>query len=122
MALKCPRSDGGMSPRLVDDVEYDRCGNCRGLWFDAFEHEALKASPEAANVDTGPPSTRTGESCVTPSADWAEAYGLMNSAGTAMAAAREVVSVFSEYESWGFKPASPILNSNDSCFFQRLRF
>ena len=49
-----------MAPRLVGEVEYDHCANCRGLWFDAFEHEALKASPEAASVDTGPPSTRTG--------------------------------------------------------------
>ena len=42
------------------------------------------------------------------SADWAAAWGLTNSAGTAMAAASEVASVFSEYESWGFKPASPV--------------
>ena len=62
MALKCPRCDGEMAPRLVGEVEYDHCGNCRGLWFDAFEHEALKASPEAAGVDTGPPSTRSGGS------------------------------------------------------------
>jgi Zn-finger nucleic acid-binding protein len=62
MGLKCPRCDGEMAPRLLDEVEFDRCGKCRGLWFDAFEHEALKMLPASASVDTGPVSTRTGGS------------------------------------------------------------
>ena len=60
MALKCPRCDGEMAPVLLDDVEYDRCGTCRGLWFDAFEHEALRLSPGSASVDPEPASARSG--------------------------------------------------------------
>jgi Zn-finger nucleic acid-binding protein len=55
-----------MSARVVDEVEFDRCGNCRGLWFDAFEHEVLRASPAAATVDEGPVSARTGGSKLCP--------------------------------------------------------
>ena len=66
MALMCPRCGGEMSARLLEDIEFDRCGQCRGLWFDAFEHEALKALPASADVDTGPASARSGGSKLCP--------------------------------------------------------
>jgi Zn-finger nucleic acid-binding protein len=59
MPLKCPRCNGDMAPMLLEDVEYDRCGDCRGLWFDAFEHEALRVLPESASIDTGPAAVAT---------------------------------------------------------------
>jgi hypothetical protein len=31
-----------MSAGLLEDIEFDRCGQCRGLWFDAFEHEGAQ--------------------------------------------------------------------------------
>ena len=35
-------------------MEFDRCRDCHGLWFDAFEHEALKATPGSEVIDRGP--------------------------------------------------------------------
>lgn len=62
--MKCPKCDSRLDPLVHQDVEIDRCSGCGGLWFDAFEHEALREvsgseeiDPAAANpVTTGPGS------------------------------------------------------------------
>lgn len=41
----------------VGSVEVDRCSSCGGMWFDAFEDEAVREAGGAATVDTGSAST-----------------------------------------------------------------
>jgi Zn-finger nucleic acid-binding protein len=36
-------------------VVVDRCTSCRGLWFDAREHERLKDLEGSEEIDPGPP-------------------------------------------------------------------
>jgi Zn-finger nucleic acid-binding protein len=37
----------------VGDIEVDRCTACKGIWFDAREHEKLKRVKGAQSIDTG---------------------------------------------------------------------
>jgi Zn-finger nucleic acid-binding protein len=37
----------------VGGVEIDRCTSCGGMWFDAFESDAVKGAGAAAAADTG---------------------------------------------------------------------
>lgn len=50
--MKCPKCPGELSPAQFNGVEYERCGSCNGMWFDAFEHEELKAMPGSEAIDT----------------------------------------------------------------------
>lgn len=58
--MECPKCGGVFEPVEVGGVEFDRCGGCKGLWFDAAEHEALRAQPGAEAVDTDPPPALAG--------------------------------------------------------------
>ena len=51
--LKCPKCGGGMAQLTVQSVTIDRCTSCKGLWFDAREHERLKDVEGAEVIDTG---------------------------------------------------------------------
>ena len=52
--MQCPKCGGEFQQVKHGDVEFDRCSACNGLWFDAFEHEALKATPGSETIDLGP--------------------------------------------------------------------
>ena len=56
--MQCPKCGGEFEQAKFADVEFDRCSGCNGLWFDAFEHEALKAAPGSEAIDLGPKQTR----------------------------------------------------------------
>jgi Zn-finger nucleic acid-binding protein len=60
MAMKCPKCDGELAPTKFEDVEIDRCNACKGLWFDAFEHEELRRREGSQAIDTGKPVPATG--------------------------------------------------------------
>ena len=49
--MRCPKCGGEFQAVKLGDVEFDRCSGCRGLWFDAAEHEALRSEPGAEAVD-----------------------------------------------------------------------
>jgi Zn-finger nucleic acid-binding protein len=48
----CPKCEATMHPIQHDGIEIDRCSGCQGLWFDAFEHEALKALQGSESIDS----------------------------------------------------------------------
>ena len=52
--MKCPKCDGEFRQFKHQEVEIDRCTSCKGLWFDAFEHEELKALPGSEAIDAAP--------------------------------------------------------------------
>ena len=49
--MKCPKCPGDLATVEFKGVEFERCGTCSGLWFDAFEHEQLKALAGSESVD-----------------------------------------------------------------------
>ena len=51
--MKCPKCNGELAASKFGDVEIDRCRNCKGLWFDAAEHEELKRREGSQAIDTG---------------------------------------------------------------------
>lgn len=53
--MKCPKCAGEMEKIDYEGVVIDRCGNCRGIWFDMLEHEDLKAISGSEVIDTGSP-------------------------------------------------------------------
>jgi len=46
--IDCPRCRTPMAIHTIGAVQFDRCGTCGGLWFDALEKERLLAHPRAA--------------------------------------------------------------------------
>jgi Zn-finger nucleic acid-binding protein len=52
-AMRCPKCRADMEVVTVAGQEVDRCLQCRGLWFDAGELEALADSGAAGKLDTG---------------------------------------------------------------------
>ena len=53
--MQCPKCAHDMEKMSYKDIEVDRCTLCKGLWFDALEHEALKATPGSEAIDSGDP-------------------------------------------------------------------
>lgn len=53
--MQCPKCAHKMEKTTYEDIEVDRCTLCKGLWFDALEHEALRAMPGAEAIDSGDP-------------------------------------------------------------------
>lgn len=51
--MKCPKCSAAMASIRQQGVEVDRCSGCGGLWFDAFEHEQLRAIGGAESLDQG---------------------------------------------------------------------
>lgn len=54
--MKCPKCKDELRTLSQHDVQVDQCPACNGLWFDAFEHEQLKALQGAEAIDSGAPS------------------------------------------------------------------
>ena len=53
--MKCPKCDSDMEKINHDEIEVDRCINCKGIWFDMLEHEHLKAIKDSESIDIGDP-------------------------------------------------------------------
>jgi len=53
--MQCPKCAHAMEKMIYKDIEVDRCTLCKGLWFDAMEHEALKDVPGSEAIDSGDP-------------------------------------------------------------------
>lgn len=51
--MNCPKCPGELAPVEFQGVEIERCSSCQGLWFDAFEHEELKAMAGSEAIDIG---------------------------------------------------------------------
>lgn len=58
--MQCPKCGGEFKQDRFGDVEFDRCGGCDGLWFDAFEHEALRSEAGSEAIDDSPKAGKTG--------------------------------------------------------------
>lgn len=53
----CPKCRSEMDAVIYEDIEIDRCKNCRGIWFDAGESDWLRHEAAAMAIDTGDPAT-----------------------------------------------------------------
>ena len=53
--IRCPKCSSPMGKVTFGSVVVDRCTSCRGLWFDAREHERLKELEGSEEIDPGPP-------------------------------------------------------------------
>ncbi len=51
--MKCPKCAAAMEAVVVESIEIDRCLNCKGIWFDLNEQEALKDAKGAHKADVG---------------------------------------------------------------------
>src|SRR5436190_22949624 len=51
--MTCPKCNAAMEKVVFEGIEVDRCTGCRGLWFDALEHEKLKEIGGASAIDDG---------------------------------------------------------------------
>ena len=51
--MKCPKCNSDMEKVTFEQIEVDRCTNCKGLWFDMLEHEHLKAMKNSESIDVG---------------------------------------------------------------------
>ena len=54
--MRCPKCDSDFEQIQHDGIEVDRCENCKGLWFDTFENEELRALSGSEAIDIGPGS------------------------------------------------------------------
>ena len=52
--IQCPKCAAPMGKVTFGSVFVDRCTSCRGLWFDAREHERLKDLEGSEEIDPGP--------------------------------------------------------------------
>jgi len=53
--IRCPKCGAPMGKVTFASIVVDRCTSCRGLWFDAREHERLKDLEGSEEIDPGPP-------------------------------------------------------------------
>ena len=51
--MECPKCNSDMEKVTFEEIEVDRCTNCKGLWFDMLEHEHLKSMQDSKSIDTG---------------------------------------------------------------------
>ena len=54
--MQCPKCAHAMEKMAYKDVEVDRCTLCKGIWFDAAEHEVLKGIEGSEAIDSGDPA------------------------------------------------------------------
>ena len=54
--MECPKCNAAMVKVTFAQIEVDRCTACKGLWFDAMEHEHLKDINGSEQIDVGQPS------------------------------------------------------------------
>ncbi len=53
--MECPKCKSEMEKVTYQDIEVDRCTNCKGIWFDMLEQEHLKAIEGSETIDIGDP-------------------------------------------------------------------
>jgi Zn-finger nucleic acid-binding protein len=53
----CPKCGGRLESVVCAGVEVDRCLFCKGIWFDSFEAEQLKAIKGSETLDIGDQET-----------------------------------------------------------------
>lgn len=51
--MKCPKCQGETEAVSLGGIEVDRCTECKGIWFDSTEHEALKKIEGSELIDNG---------------------------------------------------------------------
>ena len=51
--MQCPKCQNDMETISYENIEVDRCTFCQGIWFDALEHEHLKAIQGSESIDIG---------------------------------------------------------------------
>ena len=51
--MKCPKCLNEMQKITYEDIEVDRCTNCKGLWFDILEKDDLLKVKGSEVIDTG---------------------------------------------------------------------
>lgn len=51
--MDCPKCNSVMEEVEFGGVVVDRCTSCKGIWFDALEHEELKKMKKSHKIDTG---------------------------------------------------------------------
>ena len=51
--MQCPKCAHDMERVTFNGVEVDRCKLCKGIWFDATEHETLRQMEGAEAIDVG---------------------------------------------------------------------
>ncbi|HEY9669602.1 MAG TPA: zf-TFIIB domain-containing protein [Coleofasciculaceae cyanobacterium] len=56
-SIVCPKCRGTLEQVVCGGIEVDRCLYCKGLWFDSFEAEQLKAIKGSESLDIGDPET-----------------------------------------------------------------
>ena len=49
--MDCPKCNVGMEAASFGGIDVDRCTQCKGLWFDAGEVDALKEIPGSEALD-----------------------------------------------------------------------
>jgi uncharacterized protein len=58
--LHCPKCAAAMEQVSFGGTTVDRCVSCKGIWFDASEHERLKSVEGAGEIDSPPPARAAG--------------------------------------------------------------
>ena len=53
--MDCPKCGSTLSTMKYNDIEYEKCSGCEGLWFHNLEHEVLKNMTGSESIDTGDP-------------------------------------------------------------------
>lgn len=56
--MQCPKCGSEMESVTFQGIEFDRCTQCAGLWFDMLEAERLKKLEGSEAIDLG--SAKTG--------------------------------------------------------------
>lgn len=51
--MKCPKCSGTFKPVSFASIEFERCDNCNGLWFDLLEKEDLLKIEGSESNDIG---------------------------------------------------------------------
>jgi Zn-finger nucleic acid-binding protein len=51
--MKCPKCDGWFEVVTFNEVQVERCTNCKGLWFDMLEKEDLAKMEGSEAIDIG---------------------------------------------------------------------
>ncbi len=51
--MKCPKCGSETEIVKFDEIQVDRCTECKGIWFDSRERDALLGKDGSESIDTG---------------------------------------------------------------------
>ena len=51
--MKCPKCSGKFESVSFENIEFERCDTCNGLWFDLLEKEDLLKIKGSESIDIG---------------------------------------------------------------------